>query len=122
MQETTGKRVLAAVPDLFFGSKISGTASRLGVSVQFAASRKALLDGVRSEPDLIVVDLEAAAVDPLGAVREIRALKLAREPRLIAFGSHIYEALLREARDAGYDEVLTKGSLAATLPELLGSL
>ncbi len=119
MDSKTCKRVLAAIPDLFFGSKVSGAAGQLGVQVKFASSRQALLDGARLQPDLVIVDLDAQQVDPLGAIREIRS---ASDLRLIAFASHVHGARLEEARAAGCDEVLTKGSLSASLPALLASL
>lgn len=116
------KRVLAAIPDLFFSSKVSGTARQLGISVQLAGSRQALLEAAHSRPDLIIVDLDAASVDPLGVVGELRSLAPSGAPRLVAFASHVRETVLQEARNAGYDEVLTRGALAASLPGLLASL
>lgn len=116
------KRVLAAIPDLFFSSKVSGTARQLGISVQLAGSRQALLEAAHSRPDLIIVDLDADSVDPLGVVGELRSLAPSGAPRLIAFASHVRETVLQQARDAGYDEVLTRGALAANLPGLLAAL
>ena len=121
-EDTACKRVLAAIPDLFFGSKVSGTAKQLGISVRFAGSRQALLEAARSRPDLILVDLDATAVDPLGVVGDLRSLAPSGAPRLIGFASHVRETLLREARRAGYDEVMTRGALAANLSGLLASL
>ena len=71
---------------------------------------------------MIIVDLEAAAVDPLGVAGELRSLPPPRGPRLIGFASHVRETALQRAREAGYDSVLTRGSLAANLPNLLGAL
>ncbi|MCY4188374.1 MAG: hypothetical protein OXD30_07800 [Bryobacterales bacterium] len=122
MQEKTGKSVLAAIPDLLFGSKVSGTAAQLGIPVRFAGTRQALLDGARDRPALIVVDLEAAAVDPLGVVGELRSLAPSAGTRLVAFASHVRQAALRQAREAGYDDVLTRGALSAGLPALLAPL
>lgn len=121
-KDTAGKRVLAAIPDLFFGSKVSGTARKLGISVRFAGSRQALVEAAHSRPDLIIVDLDAASVDPLGVVGELRSLGPSGAPRLIAFASHVRETVLQEARAAGYDDVYTRGALAASLPGLLASL
>lgn len=122
MEPTTPKRVLAAVPDLFFGSKVAGAAGRLGVRVQFASSRKALLDGAASGPDLVIVDLDAQALDPLGAIREILERGRTSRPRLVAFASHVHGDVLEEARAVGCDQVLTRGALASGLPDLLGSI
>ena len=121
-KDTACKRVLAAIPDLFFSSKVSGTARQLGISFQLAGSRQALLEAARSRPDLIIVDLDADSVDPLGVVGELRSLAPSGAPRLIAFASHVRETVLQQAREAGYDDVLTRGALAANLPGLLAAL
>lgn len=118
-QTTGSKRVLAAIPDLFLGSKVSGAASRLGVEVQFATSRQAVLNQVDLGADLLLIDLDAGALDPVGLIVELRDLPAARRLRLVAFASHVHTALLEEARAAGCDEVLTRGTLAANLPRLL---
>ena len=119
---TTPKRVLAAIPDLFFGSKVTGAASPFGISVQFASSRRALLDGAASKPDLIIVDLDAQVLDPFGSISEILAHEQADRPRLVAFASHVHGATLDRAREAGCDRVLTKGALASGLPAVLAEL
>lgn len=119
MEERRPKRVLAAIPDLFFGSKVSGTAMRLGVEVRFAATREALLEGLRSGPDLVIVDLDAAQLDAIGA---IAATRPGARPRVVAFANHTQEDLLASARAAGCDETHTRGSLSASLPRILASL
>ena len=118
----SNKRVLVGIPDLFFASKLSGTARQLGITVEFASSREALLDGTKAGPDLVVADLDAAAVDAIGVARELHGAREANLPRMIAFGSHVHGARLASARAAGYDEVLTKGMLAARIPQILASL
>jgi len=40
-------------------------------------------------------------------------------PELIAFGSHVDEARLAAARDAGYDRVLPNSRLNRELPDLV---
>ena len=122
MESTPSKRVLAAIPDLFFGSKVAGAAKRIGIEVQFASTRKALLDGVQSSPDLVIVDLDASTLDPLGAIREIRGASVASTPPLVAFASHVHGSLLESAHAAGCDQVLTRGALASGLPDLLKSI
>jgi len=118
----SAKRIVAGIPDLFFASKVSGAAKRLGIAVQLVTSRSALLEGAKSGPDLIVADLDAVAVDAVGVARELHAETDQGRPRMIAFGSHIYGERLAAAKLAGYDDVLTKGQLAARIPGILASL
>ena len=59
------RRVLAAVEDLLFKSKISETSSQLGIEAAFPRSPKKLRDALReSPPDLLVLDLNSARFDP----------------------------------------------------------
>ena len=52
------RRVLAAVEDLLFKSKISETASQLGIEASFPRNPRRLLEVLReSPPDLLVLDL-----------------------------------------------------------------
>ncbi len=118
----SGKRIVAGIPDLFFASKLSGAAKRLGIAVQLATSRSALLESARSGPDLVVADLDAPAVDAVGVARELNAEAPEGRPRMIAFGSHVHGERLEAARLAGYDDVLTKGQLASRIPGILASL
>lgn len=46
----------------------------------------------------------------------------ARRVRVVAFGPHVARDLLQRARDAGADEVLTRGAFDHNLPEILMSL
>ena len=119
---TVRRRVLAAIPDLFFGSKVTGAAARLGIHVQVAVTRQAVLAAAMSQPDLVIVDLDAPAVDPMGLVGELRSGSATRPPRVVAFASHVRDDLLAAARAAGYDQVLSRGALATALPQLLASL
>ena len=119
MEAKKTKNVLAAISDLFFGSKVSGTARPLGVEVRFATTPQALLEGLRSGPDLVIVDLDAAHLDPLGAIGQVRQ---AGGPRVIAFANHTRVDLIERAGAAGCEEVHTRGSLAAGLRRILASL
>lgn len=120
-QTTVPKRVLAAIPDLFFSSKVSGAANQLGIDVQIANSRETLLQHAVRGADLLLIDLDASTLDGIGLVNELRSLNLPRPLRLVAFASHVHSNLLEAARSAGCDLVLTRGALAADLPRVLAA-
>lgn len=118
-QTTVPKRVVAAIPDLFFSSKVSGTARQLGIDVRIANSRETALEYAVRGADLLLIDLDASTLDGVGLVDELLSLKLPRPPRLVAFASHVHSDLLEAARSAGCDQVLTRGALAANMPQVL---
>ena len=119
---STNKTVIAAVPDIFFGSKISGSAKSLGVDVKFVRNQEALLRNARELPALLVIDLGANEVDPIESIRALQADETTSQLTLVAFANHEREDLMTAARDAGCSNVLTRGAFASALPQLLAKL
>lgn len=117
MSTTTTRTGLLISRDLFFTSKVTGTARELGGVVEVvpdcsgAASRVA-----RGDIGCVFVDL---AVPELSLASLIANLPVDVRPLVIAFGSHVATARLQAARDAGCDEVLPRSRFSAELPELL---
>ena len=105
--------------DLFFGSKVSGTAGQLGISVSTVASVAQAIERT-GQPGcrLILLDLGMQGVDP---AELMNALTEDVRPRVVAFGAHVHEAQLEAARQAGCDDVMPRSRFSATLPEILRS-
>jgi hypothetical protein len=107
--------VLVAVRDLLFRSKIQASADRLGVSLRLAPRGAPLSEAARElGSGLALVDLG----EP-GVVDEIRRVKRSGDVRVIGFLGHLEVELARAAREAGADEVLSRGQLAQRLDDLL---
>ncbi len=103
--------------DLMFTSKITSTAASLGLRIDTVGTLEQLqLRAGEAPPRVVFLDLNCRDFDP-GQV--VAALPSTGRPRVIAFGSHVDEARLNEARAAGCDDVLPRSKFSATLPELL---
>lgn len=114
------RRVLAAVEDLLFKSKISETASQLDVEATFPRSPKKLLDALReSPPDLLVLDLNSARFEALDLLRTIRSDDATRDVPTIGFLSHVQKDLAVAAREAGCDRVVARSAFTRDLPKIL---
>ena len=114
------KRVLAAVEDLLFKSKISETASTLGIEAAFPRSRKKLLDALReSPPDLLVLDLNSARFEPLTLLREVKSDEATRDISTVGFLSHVQKDLAVAAREAGCDRIVARSAFTRDLPKIL---
>ncbi len=114
------RNIIAVVDDLFFASKIRGTAQELGVSASFAHSVSALLDSARSDqPSLIICDLHSQKVDPMLLARELKADENLRSITLLGFFSHVQTELQRQAEAAGFDKVLPRSAFSKNLGEIL---
>jgi PleD family two-component response regulator len=114
------RTVLAAVEDLLFRSKISETASQLGIEAAFPRSPKKLLDAVRaSPPDLLVLDLNSARFEPLALLGSIKSEETTRDVSTLGFLSHVQKDLAVAAREAGCDRIVARSAFSRDLPKLL---
>jgi DNA-binding NarL/FixJ family response regulator len=109
------RKVLAAVDDLLFRSKISGSASELDVEARFPRSPGKLLDALRdSPPDLLILDLNSARFEPLNLLREIEG-----SVPTVGYLSHVQKDLAVAAREAGCDRVVARSAFVRDLPRIL---
>jgi CheY-like chemotaxis protein len=114
------RRIVAAVEDLLFRSKISETADALGVEAAFPRSPKKLLEALgASPPDLLVLDLNSARFEPLELLRTVKSSDTLRDVRTVGFLSHVQGDLALAAREAGCDRVMARSAFVENLPRVL---
>jgi CheY-like chemotaxis protein len=109
--------VLVIVTDLIFSTKIVSTARVLNVPMTAVRSLETLGQRLTENPTLILIDLNVTALDPLAAIRQIKAAP--NPPRIVAFLSHVQVDLAVAARQAGADEVLPRSAFSNNLPAIL---
>jgi PleD family two-component response regulator len=114
------RRVLAAVEDLLFKSKISETASTLGIEAAFPRNPRKLLEALReSPPDLLILDLNSARFEPLMLLKNVRSDETTRDVSTVGFLSHVQKDLAVAAREAGCDRVVARSAFTRDLPRIL---
>ena len=114
------RKVLAAVEDLLFRSKISETASTLGIEAAFPRNPRKLLEALReSPPDLLVLDLNSARFEPLTILRTVKSEEATRDVGTVGFLSHVQKDLAVAAREAGCDRVVARSAFTRDLPQIL---
>ena len=114
-------RIFAYIDDLFFLAKISETAKKLNLRVDFVKTDKDVLDPVEEsgqKPSLILVDLNNLGVKPLTLIPKLKS-KLKKETNIIGFVSHVQGDLKLKAQEAGCDMVLPRSAFSANLPSIL---
>jgi PleD family two-component response regulator len=110
------RRVLAAVEDLLFRSKISETASTLGIEAAFPRSPKKLLETLReTPPDLLILDLNSARFEPLALLQTVKSEEATRDVSTVGFLSHVQKDLAVAAREAGCDRVVARSAFTKDL-------
>ncbi len=114
------RTVIAVVDDLFFASKIRGTAEQLGVSTSFPRRIDALVESAgRDLPAIIICDLHATRIDPIELAKLLKADERLRSIPLLGFFSHVQTELQQQAEQAGFDRVLPRSAFTKRLPEIL---
>ena len=107
---------LVISPDLFFTSKVTGTAHALGLRVE-AFDNVAMATARLSLGDVACVLFDLGA--PRASITDLfAAMSSATQVPVIAFGSHVNVELLEAARAAGA-EVMPRSQFASTLPDIL---
>ena len=116
------RRVVAAVEDLLFRSKISETATQLGVEALFPRSPKKLLtEAQTSPPDLLVLDLNSARFEPLVLLEQLKSDEALKDVPVVGFLSHVQKDLAVTARESGCDRVMARSAFTKDLPQILSS-
>ena len=114
------RRVIAAVSDMLFASKIRGTAEHLNVTVDFARTEAGLFDYAKTEvPSLFILDLHETRFDPVRLAARLKADERLRAVPIVAFFSHVETELRRRALEAGVEHVLPRSVFTQRLGEIL---
>jgi len=112
------RRVLALVDDLMFASRIEAARGDRPLRVVRVRSPEALLESCREAPPaLVVLDLDAARLEPMRAAALVRAEVAGA--RIVGFVSHVHEEIARAGGEAGCDRVLARGAFVRELPGLM---
>ncbi len=112
--------VIAVVDDLFFASKIRGTAEQLAVTVCFPRASNALIEAALcDQPALIICDLHSQRIDPIELAKQLKADEQLRSIPLLGFFSHVQTELQHNAEKAGFDRVIPRSAFAKHLPGIL---
>lgn len=90
-----------------FTSRVKPVAQELGVSLKFPGFEQVDFD---SKPELIIFDLEFIGKEELKELMGKFVANWGEDlPRIVAYGPHVKEARLQNARDCGVPEVITRG-------------
>ncbi len=114
-------KVLLVSPDLMATSRLASLCREAGAKLE---TLRSLADTPHGGPhDLVLLDLQSLVDDPAVIVARARTLVCQQaaggECRIVAFGPHVAKERLAMARDAGADDVVSRGELLGGFPALL---
>ncbi len=114
------RRVMAAVEDLLFKSKILETARELDVEAKFPRSPEKLLATLEeSPPDLLILDLNSSRFGPLELLKEVKSGAPSSEVPVVGFLSHVQKDLAVAAKEAGCDRIMARSAFTRDLPRII---
>jgi hypothetical protein len=123
VREDAPTRIFCFIEDLFFQAKISETARKLGIKVEFVKGDKdtvsrlvELPEGER--PTLLVFDLNNVNAKPMVLIPKLRT-KLKKATSIVGFLNHLQGDLKLKAVEAGCDTVMPRSAFSQSLPNLL---
>ena len=118
-RHTMSRNVIAVVDDLFFASKIRGTAEQLAVTVRFVKTCDEVITASIEPPALIIADLHSQRCDPIQLAQQIKSNPRLRAVPLLGFFSHVETELKRQAEEAGFDRVIPRSVFSNDLSKIL---
>jgi DNA-binding response OmpR family regulator len=105
--------------DLMVVSRVEGAVQRFGASVNIASADAVPGSTFDAEATrLVLVDLSTPGLDVNSLVEQVKATGRSGS-KIVAFGPHVHASLLSAARDAGCDEVISRGEFFARLDAIL---
>ena len=112
--------IIAIIDDLFFASKIRGTAEQVGARVHFVKSIEQAVEKARdNSPDLIIADLNVNCCDAVELARALKRDDALSGVPLLGFFSHVQTELQQAATAAGYDRVMPRSAFTKNLAQIL---
>lgn len=119
MNSQSSNRVLVLCSDLFFACNVTDAVSAANAKFQTALTSKTFYEELSTGKfDLAIVDLETSDLD----IDETSRVAAEQNISLVAFGPHVRVSWLKEARDAGFHAVLTRGQIGTQLTSVVSEL
>jgi len=95
--------------DLMLTSRVDGVANQKQYSTSHAADQASAISAASDDDcQLLFVDLQLPGLDVATLVSRVRESR-GRKVRIVACGPHVHEHRLAAARQAGCDQVVTRG-------------
>ena len=109
MVQPAKARVLLVEENRAISRLITVILASAGFSLDSVTTGAHALDAIRrTQPDLVLLDLELPDTDGFHVLQSIRAQDNATEPRVVAFTSHTEHDIMKEVQRAGFDGYISK--------------
>lgn len=113
------RKIVAVLNDLMFQVKIQQAARRAGLEAVFVQSQQDALAQAKENPEVIILDLNHSAAEPLETIAKLKNNVETSKVKLLCYVSHVQVDLQKEARDRGCDMVMARSGFSQNLPAIL---
>jgi DNA-binding NarL/FixJ family response regulator len=113
--------IVALCNDLFFSTRISTMAAKLGIIAHVIDTPSQLIPATKSaKPRLILIELGPATPAIISIIPRLREDH--PNSKCIAFGPHVNADQLHKAREAGCTAVFPRSQFTTQLPHIMGEI
>jgi len=109
--------IFMMVDDMFFASKIRGSATASGREIISIRSLEQI-EGDKT-PSLILLDLNSTRLDPVEMIQALKSDERYKSAPVIGFLSHVQVDLKQAAEQAGCDYVIARSLFSQALPQIV---
>ena len=106
--------------DLMMASNANAHAQQQGVKISQVSTAERGLEMVQEHrPQLLLVDLQCPGLEIIALGTSLGSLADSIAPLTIGFAQHVETEKLQAARDAGFDQVLTRGQMNSQVGRII---
>lgn len=113
------RKIVAVLNDLMFTVKIIDAAKRAGLKAVCVKTSADAIAQVSDDCVGVILDLSFAPVD---LVSQLKTGKATGSVPVIAYASHVQADLIRQAKEAGCDQVLARSGFVTHLGSMMETL
>jgi len=106
--------------DLMMASNANAHARQQGVKISQVSTAERGLEMVQEHrPQMLLVDLQCPGLDIMSLGASLGSLADSIAPLTIGFAQHVEIEKLQAAKDAGFDQVLTRGQMNSQVGQII---
>ena len=113
-------RVLVAVTDIFFYSKIRDVLKKLGLKPERARSQQDITEKAESlQPQAIVLNMNDDQMNAMQALKDLKGAESTGSIPVLAFANHEEVNTFRQAQELGITKIVSRNEFSARTGDLV---
>jgi len=115
------KRVIIAVNNMIFTSKIMGILDRMDVEgIKAIRSDDIFSKAYDLKPELIIIDLNLNGIEAPSLINKLRSYAATKQIPIVCYSPHVLADQMKAALTAGANEVYPNSKMTSRMSRILG--